>query len=213
MAEQAPEYRNEPLETPYINGEVLQPEPLFELDDFDNQDDRFAAVERLVDAGVANYYEAKQRRGYASETYDSVETHDTPAPRGVTVKLGERALAVAQLMDGISAQNRSAGAHASADYEGGIASRYANVDEVLGGMSSKAAAHKRKEGEAIEMLAKTEALRQAGFDEQSIANSEDSIRYELSGYRKADKKTAYRRRRQKEITARTARIVYGKDKK
>lgn len=213
MAEQASRYQHEPLKTPYPNGEVLQPEPLFELDDFDNRDEHFAAVEHLVDTGVADYHDAKQQLAYDTEAYDFIETHGIVAPRGVTVELGERALAVARLMDSISVQNRSAGAHASAGYEGGIASRYANVDGVLGGMSSKAAAHRRKEGEAIEILAKTEELRKAGFDEQSIANSEDSIRYELSGYRRAGKKTAYRRRRQKEIAEHTAHTVHGKGRK
>lgn len=59
---------NEPLETPYENGRVMADEPR----EFTSEDEKFEEVDRLVDSGVANYQEARDRVGYDSNDYAEV---------------------------------------------------------------------------------------------------------------------------------------------
>ena len=80
------EYSGEPLETPYENGKVLpHEEPQVYFDDATH----FAAVEKLVDSGEADYHEARQRLGFdavgAAQSLVNIET--SPEKVGIAERL------------------------------------------------------------------------------------------------------------------------------
>lgn len=62
-------FGREPATTPFENGRVL---PQEETVEFSNDDEHFAAVDKLVDSGVADYHDARNRLGY-----DAVEAART----------------------------------------------------------------------------------------------------------------------------------------
>ncbi|MGH7218168.1 MAG: hypothetical protein ACREGE_01850 [Candidatus Microsaccharimonas sp.] len=219
MTEMHPGYGNEPLETPFEDGKVLHDT---ELPEYDSQDEHFAAVDRLSDLGVANYADAAKRLGYSAEDYETTDAssgidtdseidalfsmsneHRTPAP-GASVTLRERAYAVGSLMDGVSMQNKLSGATRSSGL-----SRYKNPAEVLNGMKQKAEGYRRDESRAVELLAKTAALRAVGFNEAEIAASEAGIRRNLSKVRGTGAAAVRLRNKQKNVTAKTSKKVTG----
>lgn len=221
MTEVHPGYGNEPLKTPFEDGKVLHDA---ELPEYDSQDEHFAAVDRLSDLGVANYADAAKRLGYNADDYETVDTsstdidtdseidalfsmdvkNHTPMP-GASVSLRERAYAVGRLMDGISMQNKLSGATRSS----GLSARYSNSAEVLDGMKQKAEGYRRDESRAVEMLAKTAALRAVGFNEAEIAASEAGIRRNLSKVRGTGAAAVRLRNKQKNVTAKTSKKVTG----
>lgn len=225
MTEMHPGYGNEPLETPFEDGKVLHDT---ELPEYDSQDEHFAAVDRLSDLGVANYADAAKRLGYNPSEYEGVNTpttdidtdseidalfsmdaskdtkNHTPMP-GASVSLRERAYAVGRLMDGISMQNKLSGATRSS----GLNASYANSAEVLNGMKQKAEGYRRDAPHAIEMLAKTAALRAAGFSESEVAASEAGIRRNVAHAQGIGPAAVRLRNKQKNVTAKTAKKVTG----
>jgi len=200
---------NEPTETKYPNGNVI---PENEQDDFDGQDAHFEVVDKLVDEGVANYAEARDMKGYDPDKYEAAAhaaEHDEHP--GVAVELGERAAAVAQLMDGISEQNRAAGALSALQNSEAFNSRYADPGKVADRMAAKAAHYQHAEAEAIETLSKTAALRAIGFNEPELHDARDSIEHDLVPFRTAGAKAARNRKHEKTITERTAHTVHNKN--
>src|SRR5690606_37297126 len=123
--------------------------------------------------------DAAKRLGYNADDYETVDAsstdidtdseidalfsmsnkHRNPTP-GASVTLRERAYAVGSLMDGVSMQNKLSGAMRSSGL-----SRYKNPADVLNGMKQKAEGYRRDESRAVELLAKTAALRAVGFNE------------------------------------------------
>jgi len=203
-------FGNEPLEPAYTNGNVIEGG---DTSEYTSQDEHFAAVDRLSDLGVANYADAAERLAYDAAEYELDELFNQPeskpvtqATPGVSVSLAERAYAVGQLMDGISAQNKLSGATRS----GALSQRYHNSREVLDGMEQKAARYRHDEARAVEMLAKTAALRAIGFNEAEVAASQAGINRNLSRLRGTGKEAVRLRNKQKTVTSRTARKVTGR---
>lgn len=210
-------YGNEPTETPYTNGHVIDESPLDSQ--YDSQDAHFAAVDRLSDQGVASYADASKIEGYSAEDYELDELfapsslNTTPTP-GVSVGLRERAGAVAELMDGIAVRNRLDGAKRS-----GALGKYANPDRVLEGMERDAHYRKGSQARAVEVLAKTAAMRAVGFSDAEVEASRSIVMRTLTAKHRTAKglvslqdtgKNAQAlRNKQKTVTARTAKKVLG----
>ena len=205
-------YGNEPLEAPYENGRVLDESET----SYDSQDAHFAAVDARVDQGVDNYYTAMQKEGYTPGEYRDGEVdaeidalftpsvhHETAEP-GVSVRLDDRARAIAELMDGINVQNRLDGAKQSQ-----ALNKYKNPSAVLDGMERQAANHRAARGRAVEVLAKTAALRAIGFSENEALASQVYINRLVA--KSADKgpDAVRARKKRKVITQRTSKKVLG----
>ncbi len=211
MTEFTPEYGagtgNEPTETPYENGHVIETDIV--STSYDSQDAHFAEVDRLSDQGVANYADASEMTGYDATDYELdelfalPEANTTPQP-GVSVGLRERAHAVAELMDGISVSNRLTGAQRS-----GALGKYSNPDRVLEGMERSNSFHQSSKGRAVEVLAKTAALRAIGFNEAEVELSRTTVLRSLSQAGGTGKEAVRFRNKQKNGTARTAKKVLG----
>ena len=211
MTEYSSGYGNEPIESIYENGRVIDDEQSISEE---SKDALFESIDKLVDQGVANYADAFKRLGYNPDEYSTPETSipitasskEAIVTPGASVSLRERTIAVTQLMDGISAQNRLSGAVRS----DAIQHRYSNSREVLNGMQRKAEGFRQSESRAVEMLAKTAALRAAGFNESEIAASEASIRRTVASLRKTGKQAIALRNKQKNVVARTEKKVTGR---
>lgn len=214
--EQDPELRDgvggEPTETRYPNGGVLPDRDLPDYGEvYPDEDAHFKAVEVLVDQGVANYAEAREAKKYNADMYEAeADTPNRDPKPGVAVELGERAAAVAQLMDGISEQNKAAGALSALDHGATFSRQYSNPGQVVDRMVAKASKYEHAEDEAIETLSKTAALRAIGFSEQDVTESQESIDHALIPLRVASPQASRARRKQKEITERTAHTVHQK---
>lgn len=202
-----PGFGNEPNESPFANGHVI--EGSYDEPTYDSQDAHFAAVDKLSDQGVATYADGSNRLGYDPSDYErddlfsTAQANHTPTP-GVSVGLQERADAVADLMDGISVRNRLSGAQRS-----GALAKYANPDRVLEGMERDANYHKHSQVRSIEALAKTAALRAIGFNEAEVESSRVGIQRLVSQAGGTGKEAVRMRNKQKTVTARTAKKVLG----
>lgn len=205
-------FGEEPLETPYENGRVI------ESDDFDAQDESYAAAERLVDLGVANMADASKMVGYEPEKFEIVTDDELdalfslperPLPvRGVSVSLGERATAVTLLLDNIAMQNKLAGAQKS----GSVYQRYSNGTQVMDAMQAKAANFKSSQNIAIETLSKTRELQRAGFDNAEIAAARADVQGELSKFTGKGPEANAKRNKEKRKVARTERRSRGESR-
>ena len=208
-------YGNEPTETRYENGGVLEDSQLAE---YGSQDEHYAAVEHLVDTGVANVADASARLGYDPAEYAKQEAEDEldalfaakpqnydPHP-GAAVSLDERAAAVTELMDGVNVQNRLNGARRS-----GALNKYSNPERVQEGMERDARFHRQAQGRAVETLAKTAALRAIGFTELEALASQVAVNREFSQHQGTGQRAVAERAKQKKRVQRTANKIAGRD--
>lgn len=208
MAEYHEGFGGEPIEArENSNGHVIEEHS---PNGYSSRDEHFKAVDALVDQGVANYADAARRLEYDAQKYEDDESidklfamssADTTVTPGAAVSLKERAQAVGELMDGISAQNQLSGAQRSFDKS--LKQRYKDPQAVLRGMQEKSAVYRAGRPRAVEALAKTAALREAGFSEQEVAASRAGIERNLSIVSGTGDKAVRLRDKQKDRTART----------
>lgn len=154
-------------------------------------DETFDAIDRLVDVRGISYDEARRivsaKSSYerpepalSSRVPEAPSSSPIEAPRGASVDLAARALALENIMATYNQLNKTMGATITSQYpDNAFEARYAHPEEVRENMGRKAAGMLHRNEADFKVLSAAADLIAVGFDQDEVTRQERRLKSEL----------------------------------